>query len=57
MFGIPVLGIVIFIVLLESLLFLWFSLQILQDWISLIDEDGWVAREQILGDEARSRVS
>lgn len=57
MFGIPVLGIVTFIVLLESLLFLWFSLQILQDWISLIDEDGWVAREQILGDEARSRVS
>lgn len=33
------------------------SLEILKDWISLIDEDGWVAREQILGDEARSKVS
>lgn len=32
------------------------SLEILQDWISLIDEDGWVGREQILGEEARSRV-
>lgn len=33
------------------------SLEILRDWVGLIDEDGWVAREQILGDEARSRVS
>ena len=32
------------------------SLKILKDWINLIDEDGWVAREQILGEEARSRV-
>ncbi|KAF8448061.1 glycoside hydrolase family 63 protein [Boletus edulis BED1] len=32
------------------------SLEILRDWINLIDENGWVAREQILGDEARSRV-
>ncbi|KAI0340653.1 glycoside hydrolase [Trametopsis cervina] len=32
------------------------SLTILKDWISLIDEDGWVAREQILGEEARSKV-
>ncbi|KIK79717.1 glycoside hydrolase family 63 protein [Paxillus rubicundulus Ve08.2h10] len=32
------------------------SLEILKDWINLIDENGWVAREQILGDEARSRV-
>ncbi|OCH95312.1 glycoside hydrolase family 63 protein [Obba rivulosa] len=32
------------------------SLEILKDWISLIDEDGWVAREQILGEEARSKV-
>ncbi|KAG9318385.1 glycoside hydrolase [Chiua virens] len=32
------------------------SLEILQDWINLIDENGWVAREQILGEEARSRV-
>lgn len=32
------------------------SLEILKSWIDLIDEDGWVAREQILGEEARSRV-
>ena len=32
------------------------SLDILRSWIRLIDEDGWVAREQILGEEARSRV-
>lgn len=28
----------------------------MKDWIGLIDEDGWVAREQILGEEARSKV-
>ncbi|EIN07794.1 glycoside hydrolase [Punctularia strigosozonata HHB-11173 SS5] len=33
-----------------------FSLEILKDWIGLIDENGWVAREQILGEEARSKV-
>ncbi|KAF8968399.1 glycoside hydrolase [Flammula alnicola] len=33
-----------------------FSLEILKDWIGLIDDDGWVAREQILGEEARSKV-
>ncbi|KAF8911130.1 glycoside hydrolase [Gymnopilus junonius] len=33
-----------------------FSLEILKDWIGLIDNDGWVAREQILGEEARSKV-
>ncbi|PWN54015.1 glycoside hydrolase [Violaceomyces palustris] len=32
------------------------SLEILESWIRLIDEDGWVGREQILGEEARSRV-
>lgn len=32
------------------------SLEILRDWINLIDNDGWVAREQILGEEARSKV-
>ncbi|THH33902.1 hypothetical protein EUX98_g303 [Antrodiella citrinella] len=32
------------------------SLEILKDWVGLIDEDGWVAREQILGEEARSKV-
>ena len=33
------------------------SLDILKSWVDLIDEDGWVAREQILGEEARSKVS
>ncbi|TFL06922.1 glycoside hydrolase [Pterulicium gracile] len=33
-----------------------FSLEILQSWVNLINEDGWVAREQILGEEARSKV-
>ncbi|KIL68625.1 glycoside hydrolase family 63 protein [Amanita muscaria Koide BX008] len=33
-----------------------FSLEILKNWIDLVDEDGWVAREQILGEEARSKV-
>jgi mannosyl-oligosaccharide glucosidase len=28
----------------------------MSSWAQLIDDDGWVAREQILGDEARSRV-
>lgn len=32
------------------------SLEIVKSWFSLVDEDGWVAREQILGDEARSKV-
>ncbi|KAH9053836.1 glycoside hydrolase [Lactarius vividus] len=32
------------------------SLEILKDWVNLIDDDGWVAREQILGEEARSKV-
>ncbi|KAJ9056576.1 Processing alpha glucosidase I [Entomophthora muscae] len=32
------------------------SLQILDSWFELIDEDGWIAREQILGPEARSKV-
>ncbi|KAJ2933986.1 hypothetical protein H1R20_g3111, partial [Candolleomyces eurysporus] len=32
------------------------SLEILRDWINLIDQDGWVGREQILGEEARSKV-
>lgn len=30
--------------------------EIIQSWFSLIDEDGWIAREQILGPELRSRV-
>ncbi|KAI9202677.1 glycoside hydrolase [Polychytrium aggregatum] len=32
------------------------SLDVIQHWADLIDDKGWVAREQILGDEARSRV-
>ncbi|RMD43454.1 hypothetical protein DV735_g1672, partial [Chaetothyriales sp. CBS 134920] len=32
------------------------TLDILQSWFNLIDEDGWIAREQILGPEARSKV-
>ncbi|KAF8471981.1 glycoside hydrolase [Kalaharituber pfeilii] len=31
-------------------------LEIIRSWFSLVDEDGWIAREQILGDEARSKV-
>ncbi|CDK28708.1 unnamed protein product [Kuraishia capsulata CBS 1993] len=33
-----------------------FALEILKSWFSQIDEDGWIAREQILGPEARSKV-
>ncbi|KAI9297614.1 glycoside hydrolase [Neoconidiobolus thromboides FSU 785] len=32
------------------------SLKIIQSWLNLMDENGWIGREQILGDEARSRV-
>ncbi|RPB25421.1 mannosyl-oligosaccharide glucosidase [Terfezia boudieri ATCC MYA-4762] len=32
------------------------ALEIIKSWFSLVDEDGWIAREQILGDEARSKV-
>jgi mannosyl-oligosaccharide glucosidase len=32
------------------------SREILRSWFALVDETGWVAREQILGEEARSRV-
>ncbi|KAL3458692.1 glycoside hydrolase [Aspergillus heterothallicus] len=32
------------------------ALEIVKSWISLMDEDGWIAREQILGAEARSKV-
>lgn len=32
------------------------SLEILSNWIDKIDEKGWIGREQILGDEARSKV-
>ena len=32
------------------------SLDVIKHWASLISDEGWVAREQILGDEARSKV-
>ncbi|KAL3257751.1 hypothetical protein ABHI18_006579 [Aspergillus niger] len=32
------------------------ALEIVKSWLSLMDEDGWIAREQILGSEARSKV-
>lgn len=32
------------------------SRNILRYWIASIDKNGWLAREQILGEEARSRV-
>lgn len=31
-------------------------LQIINSWFATMDEDGWIEREQILGDEARARV-
>lgn len=31
-------------------------LEVLKSWFDLIDEDGWIAREQILGAEARGHV-
>jgi mannosyl-oligosaccharide glucosidase len=32
------------------------AIEVLQSWLSLMDDNGWIAREQILGDEARSKV-
>ena len=32
------------------------ALEIVRSWFNLMDEDGWIAREQILGPEARSKV-
>lgn len=32
------------------------ALDIVSSWFDLIDDDGWIAREQILGPEARSKV-
>lgn len=32
------------------------AITVLRSWLGLMDQDGWIAREQILGPEARSRV-
>ncbi len=32
------------------------TLDIIKSWFTLMDEDGWIGREQILGGEARSKV-
>jgi mannosyl-oligosaccharide glucosidase len=32
------------------------ALEVVKSWFNLMDEDGWIGREQILGDEARSKV-
>ncbi|KAK0643831.1 glycoside hydrolase family 63 protein [Cercophora newfieldiana] len=32
------------------------AVSVLQSWLNLMDDDGWIGREQILGPEARSRV-
>ncbi|RYO78839.1 hypothetical protein DL766_006804 [Monosporascus sp. MC13-8B] len=32
------------------------AVSVLRSWLNLMDDDGWIAREQILGSEARSRV-
>lgn len=32
------------------------ALEIVKSWFNLMDEDGWIGREQILGAEARSKV-
>ena len=31
-------------------------LEVLRSWFGLMDEEGWIAREQILGEESRSKV-
>ena len=32
------------------------TLEIVKSWFNLMDDDGWIGREQILGSEARSKV-
>lgn len=32
------------------------AMEIVRSWLSLMDDDGWIAREQILGPESRSKV-
>ena len=38
------------------LLSLFSSQDVIAHWLDLINEEGWIPREQILGDEARSKV-
>jgi mannosyl-oligosaccharide glucosidase len=32
------------------------AMKVVKSWFNLMDKDGWIAREQILGEEARSKV-
>ncbi|KAK0720526.1 glycoside hydrolase [Lasiosphaeris hirsuta] len=32
------------------------AMEVVKSWFSLMDDDGWIGREQILGSEARSKV-
>ncbi|KAK3326310.1 glycoside hydrolase family 63 protein [Apodospora peruviana] len=32
------------------------TMEIVKNWFNLMDDDGWIGREQILGEEARSKV-
>ena len=32
------------------------SMEIIQHWLNLMNHEGWIPREQILGPEARSKV-
>ena len=32
------------------------ALEVVRSWFRLVDEEGWIAREQILGEESRSKV-
>ena len=32
------------------------ALEVVSSWFDLMDENGWIAREQILGLEARSKI-
>ena len=40
----------------RHLTYLCYRLEIVKSWFNLMDEDGWIGREQILGPEARSKV-
>lgn len=33
------------------------SEEIIQSWLGMVNVEGWIPREQILGDEARSKVN